>query len=150
VPYCEPADLLVGDATVDGAQLTRFVGLGADEIDEKLGFEYVLPIPEGVPAHVTLTLKRCNVLIGSGRYILAQAIGSEQDGNHAYGHSLLKEGQGILASIVAGQIDLTGVPRIEVVAVDGNEPRIIQKDATSPLDAFYSNTGRSTDIWAPG
>jgi hypothetical protein len=153
---------MYGDLTVDDTELTKYVDAAAEEMDATIGFDYVLPIvTNSIPSHVVLTLKRCNVLIATGRFILSQAVASEDGSTHAYGASLLKEGQAILGAIRTGQLDLTGVPRISG-NVQGNAPSIINTDVTSALDAFYGNTGRAgtntrryddgypLEFWGPG
>jgi hypothetical protein len=158
--YCTIQDLLVGDLTVGSDDLTRFVNLAAEEMDGVIGFDYQLPITiAGLPTHVALTLKRCNMLLASGRYILSQAVAGEDTSTHAYGASLLKEGQGILQSIQTGQLDLIGVARAPG-NVESNAPTILQGDNASAIDAYYGNTGRPRvltlepggvlDFWGPG
>lgn len=148
--YCTENDVLIGDVGLPAGEADRYVNLAADEIDSDLGREYVMPVTEGaVSTSVWMLLKRINILIASGRLILSKATASEDGGEHAYGRSLLKEGQGIIKAILAGQIDLVGVARVAGTD-DGNGPVINQQDATSAVDTFYGYVGQRGDLWRPG
>jgi len=157
--YCNETDLLLGDITLPTGSAASFVTRAADEMDAEIGEAYEIPLPtSGLPAHVVLRLKQCNVLIASGRLVLAQAIGGEENDTHAYGMSLLREGQGILKMICSGQIELVGATRRNV-SVTGTGPSIIQGDAASAVDAFYGYAGTKNatkphpigrDFWTPG
>lgn len=148
--YCSREDLLVGDLTVSPAQLDRFIAQAADDIDAELGVEYIVPILfTNTPPHVRLMLKKINTLLATGRFIMAQAVGGEQDGTHAYGYSLVKEAQGMILAIKNGQVELPGVTR-RIVQVQGNAPAIFNHDKHSAVDAFYGLTGNSTDFWRAG
>lgn len=149
--YCNENDLLVGDVATTPGRGLRFINIATDEINESLGYDYELPVPSNIPEHVKLTLKRCCVLIASGRYLLAQAVGGEDVTTHAYGQSLLNEGHAILQSIRSGALDLIGmVPLATGGGTEGNAPRIIQGDQYSAVDSFYGRTGALSDFWGPG
>lgn len=135
--YSEVADLLVGDVTIGGGiDRDKFVQSATEEIDSRLGFIYVLPLTPSPSSHIALLLKRCANLIASGRLFMAIAAGSEDNAVHAYGESLLREGQSILESIACGQVDL-GVTKVTVQS-EGNAPSITNVDDGSPFDAFYN------------
>ena len=72
--YCGATDLMVGDVTVASGKADLWVNTAADEMDAEIGFHYQVPIVvSGLALHIALTLKRCNALIASGRFLLAQA-----------------------------------------------------------------------------
>jgi hypothetical protein len=143
--YASTADLLIGDITFTTSETDKFVNFAADEMDSELGVMYVIPLSgvdgAAIPAHVLLTLKRCNALIASGRLILSRAAGGEGDTLHAYGKSLVDEGKSLLCAMADGTLTLSGVLKLDAFgSVDsgGNAPSIQQGDATSGVDAFYS------------
>lgn len=146
VRYCSSDDILVGDMTVSPGEIGRYVNLAADEMDAEIGIEYDLPINlNTVPLHVRLQLKKCNLLIATGRLILSRYIGgTEDESTHGYGTMLLRDGQKILKNIVCGNIELQGVNR-RVAQVAGNGPSITNYDKTSAVDSFYANK-----FWSPG
>lgn len=153
--YSEVTDLLVGDMTIGGGvDKDRFVQDATDEVNSRLGFVYVLPLDPAPAEHITLMLKRCANLIATGRLILAVASGGEDTALHAYGESLLREGQNLLEAIACGQVDL-GAAKVPV-HTDGNAPIITQADSVSAVDAFYSYVNGYSDpgitgnpIWTP-
>ena len=128
--YSEVRDLLTGDLTI-GSTVNRdkFVQDATDEINSRVGFVYELPLNPAPATHIALTLKRCANLIASGRLILALGAGGEDLSLHAYGESLLREGQSILHAIESGQIDL-GCDKLAVHS-EGNAPTILQGDSSS-------------------
>jgi hypothetical protein len=157
--YCKTSDLLIGDLTVSPATLNQLVNAAADEMDGEIGEHYELPLPIGsMPQHVVLRLKQCNVLIATGRFIMSQAVASEDTSTNAYGMSMLREGQGILKAICTFQFDLIGAA-LRNPPSTGNAPAIVQGDAVSGVDAFYRYTGViggqrnapiGRDFWSPG
>lgn len=142
--------MVVGDLTVSDTTRTNFVQRAADEMDQALGTVYIIaltPIPPAgtLPASALLALKRCNYLIASGRLLLDRAAVSEDVQLHAYGESLLQEGQMLLYSIMSGSIFL-GATKINTAdAALNTGPQIFEGDATSGVDAYYE-WGR-TDPW---
>jgi hypothetical protein len=97
VPYCDTDDLLVGDVLLGPNQnLSVWVDSAAEEMDSKLGFRYQVPIAPKPPAtilakHELLLLKDINKKLASGRFLLAQAQGSEEGQEHAYGRALVND-----------------------------------------------------------
>lgn len=152
--YSDPKELLVGDTSFDANEAQRFVDGATAEIDSRLGFTYVLPLPEVLPPHMALLLQRTSNLIASGRFLLARATPGEDNSLHAYGLSLLQEGQGILTQIATGMIDLVGIERI-LTHSGSNAPEIFNADSCSGVDAFYlwmntPATPRYPAVWVPG
>lgn len=144
--YCGVEDLRTGDIAYPaylGSKDARILS-GAEEIEIALGHIYVTPIvvPDPIPATARpafLTLKKINWLITSGRIILDMAAAGEADNLHAYGHSMLKEGLGMLSAIALGDVQLPGV---EVLPpVEGQEvysgPGIHNEDPESLVESFY-------------
>lgn len=158
--YSAVTDLLVGDLTIgNSVDKDRYVQDATDEIDSRIGFMYVLPIA-GAASHIVLMLKRCANLIGTGRLVLALGAAGEDSSVHAYGESLLREGQMLLSSIECGQLAL-GTPKVTVQS-EGNAPSTTNYDSSSAVDAFYTFVSPGTypvlapvypliaPIWKPG
>lgn len=151
--YCAEADLLVGDMPVNPASAAGFIQAATDEIDSALGVNYALPIDlTAADATVELYLKRVAALLATGRLILAQSVGSEDQSTHAYGRYLLEEGKMLLREISTGDMVLYGVPRRDEFLTAGNGPSIQQEDQFSPIDAFYSYAmrGNANAYFRPG
>lgn len=148
--YCERDDLLTGDMPLP-LSAEGFIQAATDEIDSVLGVSYVIPLDmTTADPTASLTLKRIAALLASGRLILAQATGTEDDGVHAYGMYLLREGKELLARVNSGEFPLIGVPP-RVVEVTGNTPRIIHEDSISAVDAFYAMASRGQLVaFVPG
>lgn len=141
--YCETTHLLIGDIPLaskyQGGQ--TMIDFAADEIDSMLGHKYVIPVaPPDIPANkpTILLLKKINILLASGRIILDQAAGGEDNKRHEYGKSLLEEGQKLLYMIVNGDITLVGAELLpDEEAVDSDTVSIIQEDQYSMVGSFY-------------
>lgn len=153
--YSGKSDLLIGDTTIGGGlDAQKFVQDATDEINSRIGAIYTLPLG-ATPEHITLTLKRCANLIASGRLLLAVGAGGEDLALHAYGESLVREGQAILDAIANGQIEL-GVDKVPT-QTEGNAPSIINQDSASGVEAFYDYVNGLSDpglhgapIWRSG
>lgn len=155
MPYSVVDDMLIGDITVGtGSRQDKYVTDASEEIDACLGYRYELPLVEvDIAPYAWLYLKRCANLIASGRWIMAMAVAGEDTSQHAYGLSLVQEGQTILQGLCGGAIDLPGAVPVDPVSTGRDVgPGIANQDASSPLDAFYSYTmGTETAItWQPG
>jgi hypothetical protein len=146
VAYCTKDDLLIGGIPLSGkyGDGTSFVQLAADEIDATIGHIYTTPVvfnmtehPESRPSQ--LLLKKINTLLASGRIIMDQAAGSEDQSLHAYGYSMWKEAWTLLQDIIKGKITLIEAPKI---ARDASNPNtavsISNEDGYSLVEAFYS------------
>lgn len=153
--YATVDDLLIGDLTLgSGARPDKYVDDAADEIDSVLGYRYVLPLdPEVIPSYAMLLLKRCANFLASGRLIMALAVGGEDTAMHAYGLSLVQEGQALLAGLAGAAIDIPGATPVDPVLVGRNMgPSIVNQDASSGLDEFYAFVNGSSPVltWTPG
>lgn len=147
--YCADTDLMLsGTRMPQGMQVTPQVAISAaaEEIDAAIGMLYQTPITveEDDPAKRfdTLTLKRINALLATGRLITAMATGGEQNGVHAYGEYLLKFGWAQLKQIQDGTIKLTSATPI--VQADSNALRrgpllVEDNQKVSMVDSFYQN-----------
>lgn len=136
--YCKKSDLLLGDVSYGDSLINAELANTADDIDSVLGVDYVLPLNfPSMAVHTQLILKKLARLITSGRIILSRASHTEGDSTHAYGTSLLREGQSILAAIANGMILLNGATRINDGST-GNGPSILNVDAESYVEAFYN------------
>lgn len=148
--YCTRENLLVGDIPFSPNEQDRYVNEAADEMDAEIGVEYNLPLPMNLmPIHVRMKLKTCNAQLASGRLLMSRAAHGEDNSLHAYGASLVKEAKATLALIKCGQFELINATR-RISPNSGNAPSIIQGDSKSAIDAFYSNTGDTMNIWRPG
>lgn len=142
--YCDPEDLILGKLHNDDTpRRIKFVNMAADEIDECLGQTFVLPLAPPLPAtvfptHVQNALKRANIYIASGRYLLDSAAAGQVDGVDSYGMYLLQEGRSLLQAMEYGTFDI-GAVKITVQS-GGDAPMIVQGDSTSGVDAFYAFT----------
>jgi hypothetical protein len=147
--YSAVADLLLGNVplptTLDPA---KFVQDAADEIDSRIGFVYVTPIPVAsmsAPSErpTALLLKRISNWLASGRLILALDAGGEDYAVHAYGLKLVKDASEAIDAICSLQVILEGAMRL-----DGTEPLTGHKarplihnlDPQSQVEAFYAYT----------
>lgn len=158
--YCAVGDLMLGDLTFSSGSKDRFTSDAHDEVNEELGYVYVLPLgPKPFTPHVDLILKRTTALIASGRLILDSNAVGENLQLHAYGLSLLNEGRERLAAIRMGTIALEGIVKNEQDAADGNGLSIIPGDAYSGVETFYSwindpwgcpIPAGGAPIWTPG
>lgn len=154
--YSTSGDLLIGDMTRSDVVAEASVGGATDTINARLGFLYELPLPDTMPDYVTSYLKTMANLIASGRFILQQATGQEQNAENAYGRALLNEGMAMLDAAGSGVVELTGAVRL-ANAQRFRGPSVHNVDAASGVEAFYA--GRpcfephrlgGTRIWAPG
>lgn len=149
VGYCTEADLLVsGIRLPQGSQITSqtVISGAAEEIDAAIGMLYVTPIivEENDPEKRfdTLTLKRINALLATGRMITSMATGGEQDRVQAYGEYLLRFGQGLLQQIQNGTIRLTSA--VPIQQSDNSALRkgpllVSDNQQVSMVDSFYQN-----------
>ncbi len=147
--YCAETDLLIsGTRLPQGMQVTATsaISAAAEEIDAAIGMLYQTPITveEDDPAKRfdTLTLKRINALLASGRLITSMATGGEQNKVQAYGEYLLRFGYGLLQEIQNGKIKLTSATPID--QVDSNATRrgpllVTDNQQASLVDSFYQN-----------
>lgn len=158
--YCSKTDLLTGDIPLAGkyGDGTSFVNLAADEIDAQIGHIYVTPVvfDESDPQKAAkvrpakLLLKKINTLLASGRIILDQAAGGEDDNLHAYGKSMVDEALVLLSGLMAGKIVLTDAPIIEGTETKANGPSIAQADPYSLVEGFYVRYGLGASVVVPG
>lgn len=147
--YCLPADLLIsGTRLPQGMQVTpeSVISAAAEEIDAAIGMLYVTPVTveEDDPAKRfdTLTLKRINALLASGRLITSMATGGEQNKVQAYGEYLLRFGWAQLKEIQNGTIKLTSATPIEQTDSDATRrgPLLVSDNQqVSLVDSFYQN-----------
>lgn len=140
--YCTVSDLLLGDTVLqNGFDKQRYVDLAADEMNSRLGYEYVIPIEssspsEDVGAAALLILKNINLKLASGRLILAIAAGGEETALNAYGNSLCQEAYAELSLVLSGQLPLVNASRLDN-EVSVPTARTVNADKESGVDAFY-------------
>lgn len=148
--YCDEEDLLLGDLEV-GPSVTpeTWVQAAADEMNSRLGFVYKVPIEakEGLPGlatHEALLLKDINRKLASGRLILAMAQAGEDNSEHAYGASLVKDALYALNLLTSRQIDLGSAVLAEGNAAGGDTaPLVHNHDEESLVDGFEHTILRS-------
>lgn len=147
--YCTEADLLISGVRLpQGSQVTSqsVISAAAEEIDAAIGMFYVTPITveESDPEKRfdTLTLKRINAVLATGRMITSMATGGEQNRVQAYGEYLLRFGWGLLEQIQNGTIKLTSATPIEQTDSNGTRrgPLLVtDNQQVSLVDSFYQN-----------
>jgi hypothetical protein len=140
--YSQVSDLLKGDLILPAVIGTgqRYITLAAEEMDSVLGKMYVTPItitdsPVNRPS--LLYLKNTNNFIASGRLILDVAVSREDRQLHAYGASLLAQGQQMLNSLANGTFTLPGSTLIDTDAAP-TAPTIHNEDSASLVEAGYA------------
>lgn len=165
--YCVETDLLISGVRLpQGIQVTpeSVISAAAEEIDAAIGTLYVTPITtnENDPdlRFDSITLKRINAVLATGRLITSMATGGEQNRVQAYGEYLLKFGWALLTEIRDGTVKLTSATPIE--QSDSNAlrrgPLLVQDNQqVSMVDSFYQNFqpggitpyrhGTTTDPW---
>lgn len=150
-------DLLIGDLTIGSVDLDVYVQSAWTEIEGKLGFVYVLPIPDTLDAASNALLKSIHTRLATGRFFMAQG-GGDEDVNR-YGKFLIQEAQRDLEGVVGGIPELrgTGLEKRSPIAPAGErtDPSVVQYDATSPFDTFdkFVNPRRpwtAADVWGGG
>lgn len=147
--YCEPADLLVGDMPVSEPRAQAFIAAAAEEMDMRLGTVYTVPFQGLLPA-AEIALKRVNVLIATGRLVMAQSVATEDYSPNAYGTYLMREGRDLLEGMVNATVLLPGAEPLPG-AGSFRGPTVINEDTVSAVDAFYgfAMRGESTE-YRPG
>jgi phage gp36-like protein len=140
VAYCAIEDLLLGDVPVSkSVDQQKYVNDAADEIDMLIGHRYVTPVDlSALQRPGKLLLKRVNVLLATGRLIIAVAAGAEGGRLNQYGSSLVKEALAWLEQIANGGILLEGATLTDSTNTTSG-PSIKNKDTASGVDAFYEN-----------
>jgi len=152
--YSAVTDLLKGDLKLPTEIGTgqKYVTLAAEEMDSVLGKIYVTPVvitdsPVNRPA--MLYLKNTNNFIASGRLILDLAVSREDRQLHAYGASLLAQGQQMLNSLANGTVTLPGSTPIDTDAAP-TAPTIHNEDSESLVEAGYAYIHRDNVYdWLP-
>lgn len=126
--------------------------MASDEVDSHLGKRYVVPLnfsddqADGyIAPHSQLAVQRIANFLASGRLILAQAVGGEDNRLQRYGEYLVMQAlEELVGLIVDGAV--------EQVEADARGPGIAQEDTDSPIAAYYANFGRGGpfgDVWSP-
>ena len=140
--YCTVEDLLTGEIPTPAyIDKSSYIQLAADEINIVLGQRYVVPVavpigPEFEPSR--LILKQINIFIATGRLIMAAAAGGSDTDIHAYGFSLLKQGQTMLMKISSGEVGLLGATPSAGGPSETSGIPLVSGDAVSSVDSFYS------------
>lgn len=159
--YSTVEDLLLTVALPRDLPVQRYVDDARDEIDSALGHLYVTPFDlcdSGPMArHSKLLIKRIANHLATGRIIMAVAMGTEDNTNHAYGAGLVKGALAALESLRTGAVVLEDAPLVERVGTGGGDMSISQHDATSIMDTFEQafmgapgGTGILPPVWRPG
>lgn len=157
--------MLIGKLTVSPTtDKAAYVCAAFDEINSRIGYLYTLPIVvANLEIQSQLVLKKINNFIASGRFIMAMAIGAEQQELHAYGASLVREGFAELALILDGSLPLIGA-EASTGTVGDRFPETVNHDAASAMyafeDEFFNESiwdhgtrvtaGDDESLWFPG
>lgn len=143
--YSAVEDLLIGDIPLAArhGNGSGMIKRAAGEIEGQIGHIYetpivVDPLPKNRPT--VLLLSKINNLIASGRLLMDQAAAEEDDANHAYGASLLREGVNLLNAISSGKIELVGADRLDGPD-EKSGPSIHNEDPESLVESFYRPRG---------
>lgn len=157
-PYSDNDDLLLGDLTL-GTNVNKdaYVKAAGNEMDSRIGYVYVLPLPDTIPDHAKKLLSKINNHIASGRLLMAVAAGGEDSALHAYGSSLVQEGYNDLALVLSGTLPLDGATRQGASDAQAG-PTIANQDEFSAVAAFeyeffedpMPRHKGSAPAWAPG
>jgi hypothetical protein len=150
--YCKEQDLLIGDVTLSPV-LSRlsYIRDAADEMDARIGFVYLLPLPLTLlQPHAITMLKMINARLASGRLLMSIAAPAEDDGVHRYGEWLIKSAYEDLYNICNRSIDLVGATPVSDPSP--NVAAIYNYDEESAVDAFSSFVmrGELGTWWQPG
>jgi hypothetical protein len=148
--YCDKEDLLLGDLEVGpSVALETYVNAAAEEMNSRLGFVYKVPIEPKPPetalaTHEGLLLKDINRKLATGRLILAMAQAGEDNNEHAYGASLVKDALYSLNLLTSRQIDLVTAVLAEGNTAGGDtSPLVHNHDEESLVDGFEHTVLRS-------
>jgi len=147
--YCTPSDLDLSRVIMDDPEETqRFVLQATEEMDSKLGWLYIVPLPMStMKYHERLLIKTICRKIATGRMILTYAVPDEGGSNHSYGLRLIQEGLDELHMIANGDITLSvargdqeGSPLDPdaggVGATHARLPEMFHQDSESLLNGF--------------
>lgn len=148
--YCTTDDLILGDTPLGTIDASKYVDNAFTDMNSRLGYVYELPITaSAVAEHQWDLLKKINTFIASGRLIMAQAAGAEDNALHSYGLSLVQEGFADLGLILDGSLPLSATP-VAGSAPDSG-PTITNRDEYSGVELFEDNFYTSwTDGWGQG
>lgn len=146
--YCAEADLIAGNIpAADGVKKT-YVDAASEEMDSYLSAQYVTPISVNVAdprqKQTSLTLKRINAHLASGRLITSMGTGGEDTEVHAYGLMLITESLNALKALASGAPDLYGATKHNqddegAVPESDLRGKVFNGDLQSEVDAFYSS-----------
>lgn len=147
--YCDVEDLLLGSNMPTPTGASKFVTQACDEIDSVIGFKYATPVvvddsPESRPT--TLLLKKIAIWLASGRLILAQANGAEDDQIQQYGRYLVEQALAALNAIGDGTIVLPGAPPATEGTTFPTGPQITNVDETSQVEDFTAVFGNPAQM----
>ena len=151
--YCQITDLLLGDMPVGTTNKQTFVDSAADEIDSVIGYRYQTPVdvtggsPVSRPSK--LCLKNINVWLATGRLVIAQAVGGEDNKLQEYGAYYLRTAMEWLQKIVDGSILIQGAPLAPGAADFSDGPVISNEDSVAMVGAFYNFAQPITGIYPP-
>lgn len=139
----------------------RYIQAASDEIDAKLGFKYKVPIvaitgpPWGgtLAPHEALILKSICLRLATGRMICSVWAAEEDQSQHAYGRSLIRDALSDLMAIANGEVDLKSA-QLNPQSNSGFEdktPSGYNHDAESMVDAWENHVMRGQPYYArPG
>jgi hypothetical protein len=147
VTYSTIDELLIGDLTVSDTLKTKHTVDASDEIDSKLGFQYVVPFTQSsVSAPAWILIHRIANNLASGRLLLEvnqsrepAAIGYQNAAVKVvtYGQSLVDEAEGVLDMIIKGEIKLDNPSEPTTNQTLMRGARVANTDGYSQVEAFY-------------
>lgn len=163
MPYATENDLMLGDMLLGPAvSPEKYLQEAEEDVDIALGDSFEMPYDVDDPNAIERTvilLRRITARLASGRLILAQAIGGEDQSLQAYGKHLISEAEQVLTAIRNGSLDFEGPTPIEG-AVEYTGPTVYNYDSESAVDSFYDYfmganpvplpPGAGRPVWRPG
>lgn len=160
--YATAGDLMLGDMALGTAvSPDKYIQEAEEDVDIAIGEVYEMPYDVASPDAVERTvilLRRITARLASGRLILAQAIGGEDQSLQAYGRHLIEEAEAVMNAIIDGRLEFEG-PEPIVGATEYTGPTVYNHDKASAVDSFYeaflphrgtSPPGGTGPVWAPG
>ena len=144
--YCDTGDLLLGNVpTPSGNVPLKYIEDAANEMDSRLGVQYVTPIvlDESNPKQrpFFLLLKRINAWLASGRLLMALDGAGEDDQLHQYAEYLVKQATAALQNIEDGTIIIPGADPVNPDAPRNTGPLASFADDYSLVESYDSVFG---------
>lgn len=148
--YCLDTDIVLGDVEVPRyVSVSNFATRAAEDMDAKIGQRYKIPLNlnPGMPGDRAdiLLLKSINIMLATGRLILAGSAGGEFDSTHAYGTWLVKQAEAELCKLADGTTPLRSQALLNERPGDAQGPIIVNTSDDHSLVGEFYGAGRPKD-----